>query len=355
MRVLVLVYQGMRPPKGATVSMAQWQDWKTEFHVIRALKRLGHTVKVVELDHSLAPLEISVTQFQPHIVFNLLEEFAGNPFFDKHIVAHLELLDIPYTGSGPDGLFLSRDKSLAKKVLSFHGIKTPAFLVCPLGQKKTQFLKAFQNFREDLVETSSFFPLIVKSLTEDASLGISQASVVHSKEALWERVQFIQKRLGTDVLIEEYIVGRELYLGGFGTTAKNVRWLPLWELNFGDLAKTNKAVATRNLKFNKKFNERHGVHRGVAKDLSPGLQGQIHRAAEKAWAHLGLSGYARMDFRLSKAGVPYLIEVNPNPELAKGEDFANAASQAGLSYPDLIQSLLELGLRRRPKGWALAA
>ena len=180
MRVLVLLYKGMLPKPGTTVGDAQWEDWKTEFHVLRSLKKLGHHVFPVEVDQSLDPLEKAIENFQPDIVFNLLEEFADEPAFDKHIVSYLELKDIPYTGCGPEGLLLCRDKALAKKILGHHGVKTPQFFVSPKGQKK---------FNQDF---EFKFPMIVKSLTEEASMGLSHSSVVHNQERLEERVQFIK-------------------------------------------------------------------------------------------------------------------------------------------------------------------
>jgi len=297
------------------------------------------------VDESLEPLNQALKTFAPDIVFNLLEEFASEPSFDKNIVSYLELKNIPFTGCGPEGLFLCRDKGVTKKILQYHGIPTPKFQVTLVEQEKAQIIKNCKNLQ---------FPLIVKSLTEEASLGISQASVVYNMNDLWQRVQLIRRNIGTEALIEEFVSGRELYVGAMEGFEGDPNIFPFWELDFGDLAGTDRALATRQLKFNAKFIQRHSIKRGKAKSLPEDVQSKILHICRESWGALGLKGYCRFDIRLSSEALPSIIEVNPNPELAKGEDFANAALQARLSYPDLIESLLEIGLRRTKRGCQLA-
>jgi D-alanine-D-alanine ligase len=187
-------------------------------------------------------------------------------------------------------------------------------------------------------------PLIVKSLSEDASYGISQASVVDSDEKLAERVTFIHERIGTAAIAEQYIEGRELYVGVLGN--ERLRVLPIWELEFGSLPQGARAIATEKAKHDLEYQQRHDIVVGPAKDLSPQLVASIQRAAKRIYRTLELDGYARIDFRLSADGVPYYIEANPNPEIAKVEEFASAALHDGIKYPDLIQRILALGISR---------
>jgi len=185
-------------------------------------------------------------------------------------------------------------------------------------------------------------PLIVKSLCEDASYGIAQASVVDSDEKLAERVSFIHERIGTAALAEQYIEGRELYVGVLGN--RRLRVLPIWELDFGTLGP--RLIATERLKHDPNYQERHGTRVGPAKDLSPQLVARIKGFAKRIYRTLDLDGYARIDFRLSADGTPYYIEANPNPEIARIEEFAAAALHDGIPYNDLLQRILALAINR---------
>ena len=220
-RVLVLMHPDLMPPsslKGHTPR--QINVWKTEYDVISTLRRLGHVVRPLGVQDDVLPIRTAVHTWHPHIVFNLLEEFHGDALFDHHIVSYLELLRVRYTGNSPRGLVISRDKALAKKILAYHGIRVPGFAVAPRGR------------RARLPEALSF-PLIVKSLVEHASYGISSASVVRSERALATRVEYVHDHLGTDAIMEEYVEGRELYVGVIGNRRPHV--LPIWELLFENL------------------------------------------------------------------------------------------------------------------------
>jgi D-alanine-D-alanine ligase len=181
-------------------------------------------------------------------------------------------------------------------------------------------------------------------LNEDASYGIAQASVVDSDEKLAERVTFIHERIGTPAIAEQYIEGRELYVGVLGN--ERLRVLPIWELEFGSLPQGARAIATEKAKHSLEYQQRHDIIVGPAKDLSPQLVASIERAAKRIYRTLELDGYARIDFRLSADGIPYYIEANPNPEIAKVEEFASAALHAGIEYPELIQRIVALGISR---------
>jgi D-alanine-D-alanine ligase len=241
------------------------------------------------------------------------------------------LLRVPYTGCNPRGLVLARGKDLSKKLLIYHRIPLPAFAVFPPRRKIRR-------------PPRLGLPLIVKSLNEDASYGISQASVVDSDEKLAERVTFIHERIGTAAIAEQYIEGREIYVGVLGN--ERLRVLPIWELEFGSLPQGARAIATEKAKHNLEYQQRHDIVVGPAKDLAPQLVASIERAAKRIYRTLELDGYARIDFRLSADGIPYYIEANPNPEIAKVEEFASAALHAGIEYPDLIQRIVALGISR---------
>ena len=329
LKILTLVHKDCVPPEKATMKDADWANWKTEFYVKRTLKKLGHEVKVLGVSDDLSKIQDEVGRFSPDIVFNLLEEFQGEAVFEGHIVSLLELMGVPYTGCNPHGLSLGRDKALTKKVLNYHGILTPGFFVV----KEKQRVKVPENMK---------FPMIVKSLIEEASLGISQDSIVRSVDKLAERVQFIHESIGTPALVEEYVEGRELYIGVLGNS--QIKVLPPWELTFGDLADGGHPIATRNVKFSKKYCEKHGVKRGLAKSIDDATLKKISNVCRGAFKALKLNGYARMDLRLNERGEIYFLEVNPNAELANGECLANAARHAGMSYEQLIAKILSLGL-----------
>ena len=194
-------------------------------------------------------------------------------------------------------------------------------------------------------------PLIVKSLSEDASYGISQASVVDNDEKLVERVNFIHEKIGTAAIAEQYIEGRELYVGVLGN--ERLRVLPIWELEFRNMAQGDWPIATEKVKHDPNYQERRGILHGPAEDLTPEVRTRIQRSAKRIFRTLELDGYARIDFRLSAEGIPYFLEANPNPEIAESQEFAAAALHDGLAYPDLLRSIVGLGMRRaNPAGLA---
>jgi D-alanine-D-alanine ligase len=340
LRVLVLVHPDLMPPdslKGH--SDGDINVWKTEYDVVSTLRSSGHEVRPLGVKDELAPIRDEVESFKPHVVFNLLEEFHGEAVYDHSVVSYLELLRIPYTGCNPRGLVLARGKDISKKLVHYHRVPTPAFAVFPRGRKVQR-------------PPRLGLPLIVKSLIEDASMGIAQASVVETDEALAERVTFIHERVGTSAIAEQYIEGREIYVGVLGNDRRRV--LPIWELQFGDLAQGALPIATEKVKHDLEYQERHGVIEGAAKGLTPQLQARITALVKRICRTLELDGYARIDFRLANDGTPYFIEANPNPEIAKVEEFARSAQHDGLKYPDLLNRILTLGLKRAKYGGAEA-
>lgn len=328
-RVLVLLHPEQAPPD--SIKGYSEQDilaFKTGYDIVNTLRKARHEVRVLGVQHELRPIRAEIDSFQPDIVFNLLEEFHGEPAYDQNVASYLELIRIPYTGCNPRGLMLSRGKDLSKKLLHYHRIPTPAFAVFPMHKKilRPQRLP---------------FPLIVKSLSEDASLGIAQKSIVDTDEKLAERVTFIHEKIGTAAIAEQYIDGRELYVGVIGN--ERMRVLPIWELEFGDAASK---IATAKVKFDVKYQEDRGILQGPAVDLPPEIYKRVQNLTRRICRTLELDGYARIDFRLSADGVPYFLEANPNPEIARHEVFAEAAAHDGMKYSEMLRRIIALGIQR---------
>jgi D-alanine-D-alanine ligase len=332
LRVLVLVHPDLMPPDSLEGRSEQEVfAFKTEYDVVSTLREAGHDVRPLGVQHELMPIREAVESFKPDVVFNLLEQFHGDTAYDQNVASYLELLRVPYTGCNPRGLMLARGKDLAKKLVHYHRVPVPAFAVFPMWRK------ARRPARLGL-------PLIVKSLSTDASDGIAQASVVDSDDKLAERVNFIHERIGTAAIAEQYIAGRELYVGVLGND--RLRTLPVWELEFGKLPAGNWPIATEKVKHDPNYQERHQILHGPAKELAPELGARIDATAKRIYRTLELDGYARIDFRLSVDNTPYFLEANPNPEIARSQEFAHAAEHVGLKYPDLLCRILALGMRR---------
>jgi D-alanine-D-alanine ligase len=333
-RVLVLMHEDLVPPDDiAGKSDAEIIEYKTEYDVVTGLREHGHEVQPLGLYDDLTPLRRAIHKFKPHIAFNLLEDFRGEPMLDQNVVSYLELIQLPYTGCNPRGLMIARDKALSKMILHHHRIRIPRFAVVPAGRK----LK-----RKPARLT---YPLIVKSQIEESSFGIAEASIVHNDEKLAERIDFMHAKVGTDLILEQYVDGRELYVGVMGNTRLQV--LPVWELEMRKLRSDAPRIATRQVKWNRKFQERRGIKLGPARDLPPEVERLLVRTTKRLYRLLQLSGYARVDFRLDAQGRPFFLEANPNPEIGYGEEFAEAAEAAGIDYEPLLDRLIAIGLRKR--------
>jgi D-alanine-D-alanine ligase len=308
-------------------------EWKTEYDVVSTLRTAGHDVRPLGVQEEIKPVRDEIEGFKPHVVFNMLEQFHHEPVYDQHIPSFLELMKVPYTGCNPRGLILARGKDLSKTLVHYRRIAVPAFAVFPMRRKVKR-------------PGRLALPLIVKSLNEDGSRGISQASIVDTDEKLAERVAFIHERVGTAAIAEQYIEGRELYVGVLGNNRLQV--LPVWELKFGTMG--GQAIATEKVKHDPDYQERVGIVDGPAKSLAPELRALIQRTAKRIYRTLGLDGYARIDFRLSADGTLYFIEANPNPEIAKSQEFATAAKYNGIDYSALLHRILALAISRAKAG-----
>jgi D-alanine-D-alanine ligase len=331
-RVLALVHDHLVPPDDITGIDVLEAEWKMEYDVIETLREIGHEVRVLGIHDDLSGIRIAANHFKPHIVFNLMEAFAGVTTFDQNVVSYLELLRLPYTGCNPRGLILARDKALSKKLLAYHRLPVPEFTVVRPGRKP-------------VLPNRLQYPLIVKSLFFEASTGISQASVVENLDQLQRRIGFVHDSLGTAAIVEQFIDGRELYVGVLGNERLDV--LPVWEMSFAHMPDNRWKIATERVKWSTQYQKRHGIMTSVA-TLERDAADRIQRIARRAYRALDLNGYARIDLRLDEAGRAYVLEANPNPNLAYGEDFAESAEISRVSYERLLDRILALGLRWEP-------
>lgn len=330
-RVLVLMHHDLVPPDSIEgLSPQQVHTFAMEYDVLHSLGELGHEVRPLGVQDELAPIRAAIEEFRPHVVFNLLMHFHGVGIYDAYVVSYLELLRTPYTGCNPRGLLLANDKSVAKTLLSYHRIPTPRFFTVRRGRLPGPL-------------RGMAYPLFVKSSAEHSSAGIAQASVVHDGESLAERVTFVHESVGTDAIVEEYVEGRELNVSVLGN--RRLRTFPAWELRFTKLPEGSEPIATSKVKWDLAYQKRIGIENGPARDLEDATVARLQHLARRTYRVLGLSGFARIDFRLSPEGRVVVLEANPNPDLCHDEDFADAARADGLAYPTLLERILGLGIR----------
>lgn len=333
LRVLALVHDHLVPPEDTTGIDILEADWKMEYDVIETLRESGHEVRVLGINDDLAGIRPAAGFFEPHIVLNLMEAFTGVTTFDQNVVSYLELLRLPYTGCNPRGLILARDKALSKQLLAYHRIPVPNFAVVRRGRKPA-------------LPKRLDYPLIVKSLFFEGSAGISQASVVENAEQLAKRVAFIHESLGTAAIVEQFVDGRELYVGVLGNERLDV--LPVWEMSFASMPDNRWKIATERVKWSTQYQKKNGIMTARAA-IEPAMFERIQRIAKRAYRALDLTGYARIDLRMDDDGRVYVIEANPNPNLAYGEDFAESAEVAGIRYERLLERIMTLGMRWEPE------
>lgn len=301
---------------------------KTEFNVKEAIESLGHELIAVGLSDDLSTIRGAIDAHKPDIVFNLAEEFHGIGHFDQHVVSFLELLRQPYTGCNPRGLTIARDKALTKKILAYDGFKVPEFAIFPMRRSTKR-------------PRTLGFPLFVKSLSEEGSVGISSASIVWDDTRLMERVDFIHRTAETAALAEQYIEGREMYVGVMGNDRATV--LPVWEFFLEKKPESAPLIATDRGKWDPDYQEQVGAVTGPA-EISEKLSAKLQKLSREIYRLLGLSGYARLDFRVTEAEDAFLLEANPNPQIGRDDEFASSAEHAGIEYPQLIEQLIRYGM-----------
>jgi len=333
LRVIVLVREDLVPPDSFEgYSEKDVELMKTEYDVVSALKSIGHEVWPIGVRSELGAIREAIEEYKPHVAFNLLEEFDGYPLFDQHVVSYLELKKQKYTGCNPRGLTLSHDKALTKKILAYHRIPVPRFAVFPPNRKVRR-------------PNRLTFPLFVKSVIDEGSVGISQASIVRDDEKLAERVQFIYRQTGSHAIAEQFIEGREIYVGVIGN--QKLQAYPPWELLMKDLPDGAQNIATDRAKWDPAYQRRVGLITQAA-SLTVELQTQFEKLSKRIYRLLNLTGYARLDYRLTESGRIYLIEANANPQIARKEDFADSAEHAGVKYEALLQKIITLGMSYEP-------
>jgi D-alanine-D-alanine ligase len=302
----------------------------TEYHVIETLRSLGYKVSILGAIDDISTIVNSLTEQKPDIIFNLTEQFCGDRRLDKNIAALLELLGIPFTGTGATGLMLARDKGLCKQLLSLHKIRVPDFIYMP----PERAMHTAKNLN---------YPLIVKPAFEDSSEGISNASVVTNEAALKERVKFVYERWDQPAIAEEYIEGRELYVSILGN--KRLTVLPIRECSFSKNDYDGPLIATYRVKWNKEYRTKWNIQFGFAK-LEAATVKNIERICKKVYRILQIHDYGRIDLRLTPDNKLVVLEANPNPDIAYGEEVAEAAEKGGILYKQLIEQILHLALKR---------
>ena len=339
LRVLVLVHEDLVPPDSLEgLSPKEIAPWKTEWDVISTVKKMGHDVYPIGVYNNLGVIGNALIEHKPHVAFNLLEEFHGYPLYDQHVVSYLELMKQPYTGCNPRGLTISHDKALSKMVLAYQRIHIPAFAVFHMNRK----VKRSKRLQ---------FPLLVKSISEEGSVGIARASIVNDDDKLAERVEFIHRQTNTHAIAEQYIAGREIYVSVIGN--QRLQTYTPWELVIEKLPEGAPNIATSKLKWDPAYQEKVGVVTKAA-ELPPEIVKKIENLSKKIYRILFLSGYARLDYRLTDDGRLYLLEANPNPQIAFGEDFADSAKHCGVDYEALLQKIITLGLSYRGAGQSVS-
>lgn len=330
-RVLVLFDTDGEPPASQDYKKQVESTDEAEFDVARALLAKGHEVRLYGFRDNIDQLVAGLRAEPTDVVFNLSERFRGQSALDYTVAAVLEMLGLPYTGASSEGLMLARDKALTKKVFAYQGIRIPHFMVCAR--------RAPVQRPSDLR-----FPLIVKPLDEDASVGIAQSSVVRDDDALKERVNFIHERFKTDAIVEEFIAGRELYIGVMGNDRPVA--LPPIEMVFGNDSTAESRIATFKAKWSVRYRESRGIQNEIAQNLSQEVRQRLAEVALRAYEAAGLRDYGRIDVRLAHDDAIYIVEANPNPYLADGEDLAWAAEEGGNLYPDFIEKIAEMAITR---------
>jgi D-alanine-D-alanine ligase len=328
MKILILFDLAHRTDPNETFSaeMLKQEQRPTEANVLECLQRLGHDIETLAVFDNVAHIVEKLRAYAPDVVFNLTESFHHDRSHEPNIPALLELMKVRYTGSGPDALLLCKDKALAKKVLAYHRVRSPYFVV----SQRSSPLRSVKRFT---------YPAFVKPVGEESSDGISKASFVRDEKEAIERVRFLHQRFECDVLIEEYIEGRELYVSVLGT--KRLTVFPPREIFFEHVPDDAPKFATYHAKWNESYRKKWGITNGPAKELPPEIDKELRKLARNVYRWLKIRGFGRLDVRLTPKGELFVIEANPNPSLTQDEDFAQSAASAGMNYDALIQAILE--------------
>lgn len=337
LRVLALLDNPEQQPRGYDFAEElKTPEWEPEKHIFNALKKLGHELSLLALHNDTDLLLEEIKEFKPEVVFNLMEEYDGDSSMVANVMGLLEMLKVPYTGSPPLGLRLAKDKALAKVIMEQYELPTPAYQLLERGKipKRRPGLE---------------FPLVIKPRYDDASYSIAQASVVEDDASFEERVKYVHEKAQQDALAEQFISGRELYVSVLGT--QRLRVYPFREVKFGKLEESDShPIASYAVKWDAHYRRRWGIKYFFATDLDAALVKEIEEACKTAYRVLHLRGYARLDLRLDAQNKFYILEANPNPHLARNEDFALSAEKAGIKWNTLIQTILNEAFNQPTSG-----
>jgi D-alanine-D-alanine ligase len=329
MKILVLFDLHRRPTRDqqfSAESLRTQENKPTEADVLDALKRLGHEIDMLAVYDNVLSIVEKIKSFAPDVVFNLTESFHALRSHEPNIPALLELLKVKYTGAGPEALMLCKDKSLAKKLLAYHRVRGARFIV----SNRNRPLRRLRRF---------IYPAFVKPIGEESSDGIALASFARDEGEVLERVRFLHERFKSDVMIEEYIEGRELYVSVLGSRRLTV--FPPRELFFEKLPPDVPKFATQKAKWDDAYREKWGIRNAPTAELPTGVGDRLDQIARLVYRVLKIRGLGRIDIRLTPAGEVVVMEANPNPSLALEDDFAQSAATAGITYDALIQRILD--------------
>ena len=298
--------------------------------VASALRKQKHRVSIFGVHDDLRKFVSGISRRQPDLVFNLAETFGDSLNGDSGVAAVLDLLGIHYTGGGPGELYLRQDKGLAKKVLAFDGVQYPHFAI--FGKDS------------DLESAGKLhMPLFVKPLTADASIGIDGESLVRDAISMMKRIVMIHEKVGDSALVEEYIEGREFYVGVLGNR-EPIAFPPV-EMDFSGLPDGLPHIAGTKAKWKKNSVEYKGT-KSVLADVPDELRAKLQKAALDAYRALRVRDYGRVDLRLTDTGEIYVIEVNASCYLEENSELAMGAKAAGIEFPELVQRIVDLAVER---------
>ena len=328
LKVLVLFDITYPPPKDQDfLGELKTQTRNTELSVFKALNENGHEVRLLGVFNDPGTIIDEIKHHPPDIVFNMTEQFNNQSAHERDVAGLLEMLNVRYTGTGPTGLTLCKNKAMTKEILSYHRIHFPDFAIFRPGAVIRRPKKLD-------------FPLFVKPLKDEASYGISQESFVENDQAFEERIRFIHERMDQDALAEEYIEGRELYVSILGSRRLEV--LPIREVIFSKVPEDQPRFSTFKAKWDRAYRKRWGIQNTFAGNLPEGVAERIAKICKKVYRVLHISGYARIDLRLTDDGKIFVLEANPNPDLSFNDEFSRSAQRHGLEYKDIINRIIKL-------------
>lgn len=328
----IILNAALKNMKGVDLSEVGILEEKQDIQ--RAFAKLGYNCSIYNVANDIENLVKFINAKNPDVIFNMVEGIGDISVHEVHIAGIYELLNVTYTGAGPIALALCLNKNISKDILLSNNILTPKYLL----YSKNKIGKELNNLN---------FPLIVKPASEDASNGIDNNSIVRSKKELQKRITYILKKFKGKAIVEEYIEGREVNVAVIGN--KNPRTLPISEISFAKLPKELPKIVTYNAKWISGSDEYKGTNGVCPAKLPKKISKKLESIALKAYKLMGCRDYARVDFRITKNGTPFVLEVNPNPDICDEAGFARSAKAGGFTYEKIVQEILFFALERKKK------